>query len=138
MKLSSRTQYGIKAMIELSLKESSTSLQSLTNTQHISLSYLEQIFAALRKNGLVKSVRGPGGGYLLAKPAEQITIKEIVTAIDNGEAKSESAQSLDDSARDMWSNLNSRLEEYLGHITLAELMSTNDYNPSSDKSTAAA
>lgn len=122
MKLSSRTQYGIKAMIELSTKERSTSLQSLTNTQHISLSYLEQIFAALRKNGLVKSVRGPGGGYLLAKNPEQITIAEIVNAIDTGEAKSESAKTLEDQARVMWSNLNNRLEDYLSGITLAELM----------------
>ena len=75
MKLSSRTQYAIKAMLELANSpKHSISLNSLSTTQNISLSYLEQIFAALRKNQLVKSVRGPGGGYLIAKPMEAIVI----------------------------------------------------------------
>ncbi|MEJ2360224.1 MAG: Rrf2 family transcriptional regulator [Gammaproteobacteria bacterium] len=83
MTISSRAHYAIKAMLNLAFQmPNPVSLTSLAKKLDISLSYLEQIFALLRKNNLVKGVRGPGGGYVLGKPTEVITIADIVSAID--------------------------------------------------------
>ena len=85
MKVSSRSQYAAKAMLELSMNpEKPLTLSSLAQSQGISISYLEQIFALLRKEHLVKSTRGPGGGYSLGKPLEEISIGDIVQAINKG------------------------------------------------------
>jgi len=110
MKLSSRTQYAIKAMLELANSpKHSISLNSLSTTQNISLSYLEQIFAALRKNQLVKSVRGPGGGYLIAKPMEAITIADIVIAIDPMLSRCAEFQSESNVSKSMWNSLSHKI-----------------------------
>ena len=122
MKLSSRTQYAIKAMLELANSpKSSISLNSLSTTQNISLSYLEQIFAALRKNQLVNSVRGPGGGYLIAKPLEAITIADIVIAIDPPLSKCAEYQADSNISKAMWNSLSNKIYSYLDGITLSQL-----------------
>lgn len=127
MKLSSRTQYAIKAILELANSpKSSISLNSLSTTQNISLSYLEQIFAALRKNQLVNSVRGPGGGYLIAKPLEAITIADIVIAIDPQLTKCAEYQSDDNVSKAMWNSLSNKIYGYLDGITLAQLQEEQD------------
>jgi len=127
MKLSSRTQYAIKAMLELANSpKSSISLNSLSTTQNISLSYLEQIFAALRKNQLVNSVRGPGGGYLIAKPLEAITIADIVIAIDPPLAKCAEYQADNNVSKAMWNSLSTKIYGYLDGITLAQLQEEQD------------
>jgi len=83
MKLSSRSDYATKAMLELStMPDKPVNLAYLAQVEDISISYLEQIFSLLRKHELVKSVRGPGGGYILSKPMSKITIGDIVKAID--------------------------------------------------------
>lgn len=127
MKLSSRTQYAIKAMLELANSpKSSISLNSLSSTQNISLSYLEQIFAALRKNQLVNSVRGPGGGYLIAKPLEAITIADIVIAIDPQLIKCAEFQADSNISKSMWNSLSNKIYSYLDEITLAQLQEEQD------------
>lgn len=127
MKLSSRTQYAIKAMLELANSpKSSISLNSLSTTQNISLSYLEQIFAALRKNQLVNSVRGPGGGYLIAKPLEAITIADIVIAIDPQLSKCAEFQADSNMSKSMWNSLSNKIYSYLDGITLAQLQEEQD------------
>ena len=127
MKLSSRTQYAIKAMLELANSpKSSISLNSLSTTQNISLSYLEQIFAALRKNQLVNSVRGPGGGYLIAKPLEAITIADIVVAIDPQLSNCAEYQADSNMSKAMWNSLSNKIFGYLDGITLAQLQEEQD------------
>lgn len=127
MKLSSRTQYAIKAMLELANSpKSSISLNSLSTTQNISLSYLEQIFAALRKNQLVKSVRGPGGGYLIAKPLETITVSDIVVAIDPQLGRCSDFLADSNISKSMWNSLSHKIYGFLDSITLAQLLEEQD------------
>ena len=86
MKLSTKGRYAVMAMVDLANSTSDrgkpVSLSDIANRQAISLSYLEQLLGKLRRNGLVKSVRGPGGGYLLSRSYEDIRISDIVTAAD--------------------------------------------------------
>ena len=84
MQLTTKGRYAVTAMLDLASKESSKpeTLDMISQRQNISLSYLEQLFAKLRKASLVKSVRGPGGGYLLNISPEEITLTEIIEAVD--------------------------------------------------------
>lgn len=84
MKPTTKAELALNGLVELARMRPSKplALSQLAEKQAISLSYLEQVFAALRRNGLVLSVRGPGGGYLLAKPAEKITAGDIISAVD--------------------------------------------------------
>ena len=84
MRLSTKGRYAVMAMVDLasSSKGGPIALADIAERQEISLSYLEQLFARLRKGGLVKSVRGPGGGYLLAHPADEMRISDIILAVD--------------------------------------------------------
>ena len=84
MKLSTKGRYAVMAMVDLACQSngSPVALADIADRQEISLSYLEQLFGKLRKGGLVKSVRGPGGGYLLARPAEQTRVSDIIIAVD--------------------------------------------------------
>jgi Rrf2 family iron-sulfur cluster assembly transcriptional regulator len=123
MTISSRAHYAIKAMLNLAFQmPNPVSLTSLAKKLDISLSYLEQIFALLRKNDLVKGVRGPGGGYVLGKPTEVITVSDIVSAIDvnrktaadfNGEPQSATLLA--------WGVLENKVQNHLDGITLAAL-----------------
>ncbi len=84
MKLSTKGRYAVMAMVDLASHSqgSPVALADIAERQEISLSYLEQLFGKLRKGGLVKSVRGPGGGYLLARPVVQMRISDIILAVD--------------------------------------------------------
>jgi len=84
VKLSTKGRYAVMAMVDLASHSqgSPVALADIAERQEISLSYLEQLFGKLRKGGLVKSVRGPGGGYLLARPAVQLRISDIILAVD--------------------------------------------------------
>ena len=84
MKLSTKGRYAMVALADLALQEEGTllSLTDLSKRQNISLPYLEQLFVKLRRAGLVESVRGPGGGYRLAKPCAEIRVADILTAVD--------------------------------------------------------
>lgn len=84
MKLSTKGRYAVTAMMDIALHEKvgPVTLADISQCQGISLSYLEQLFSKLRKNGLVKGVRGPGGGYRLAKPASDISVADIIDSVD--------------------------------------------------------
>jgi len=82
MRLSTKGRYSVTAMLDLAIHDRAgpVTLADISQCQGISLSYLEQLFAKLRSDGLVKGVRGPGGGYRLAKPASEISIASIISA----------------------------------------------------------
>jgi Rrf2 family iron-sulfur cluster assembly transcriptional regulator len=84
MKLSTKGRYAVTAMMDIALHEKvgPVTLADISQCQGISLSYLEQLFSKLRKNGLVKGVRGPGGGYRLARDASEISVADIIDSVD--------------------------------------------------------
>ena len=124
MKLSTKGRHAITAMMELALRHDKgpVTLADISVEQSISVSYLEQLFARLRNHGLVTGMRGPGGGYCLRRPATDITIAEILSAVDDamparreripGEEWPQSVV--------MWNQLSSRIYDYLNGLTLAE------------------
>ncbi len=123
MTISSRAHYAIKAMLNLAFQmPNPVSLTSLAKKLDISLSYLEQIFALLRKNDLVKGVRGPGGGYVLGKPTEVITVSDIVSAIDINRKTAADFKGEPQSATLLaWGVLENKVQNHLDGITLAAL-----------------
>ena len=123
MTISSRAHYAIKAMLNLAFQmPNPVSLPSLAKKLDISLSYLEQIFALLRKNNLVKGVRGPGGGYVLGKPSEVISIAEIVSAIDvNRKTAADFHGQPQSATMYAWGVLESKVSSHLDGITLAAI-----------------
>jgi len=132
MKLSTKARYAITAMMELALNENKkpTTLAEISEYQKISLSYLEQLFAKLRSKGLVRGVRGPGGGYHLAVPAANLSIAKIVAAINDEKSKHDQieieAGSEQEVLESMWDNLSHKLYDFLEGITLQEMV--DDYN----------
>lgn len=134
MRLTSKGRYAVTAMLDVALHSDQrpVSLSEISSRQDISLSYLEQLFARLRRNGLVKSVRGPGGGYILAKDRKDITISQIVHAVDENVAatKCHGTTGCQGGARclthTLWDELSQRIDNFLSKITLQELMSNKD------------
>lgn len=129
MRLSTRGRFAITAMIDLALREGGqpTPLIELAQRHGISLSYLEQVFAKLRQNGLVQSTRGPGGGYTLGFRGDDITVADIIVAIEeddvlalgNGHAgQSDLAQ---DMTRSLWASLHTAVMAHMQTITLKTL-----------------
>ena len=126
MKLSSRAHYAIKTVLELSTHmDEPVTLAHLAQAQNISISYLEQIFALLRKQQIVKSTRGPGGGYMLNKPLNEISIASIVKAVDKATVKESAADQefLSSDTHTLWLRLLELIGGYLDSISLAELHS---------------
>jgi len=85
MRLTSKGRYGVSGMVDLNIhggEETPVTLASISERQFISLSYLEQLFRALRMGGLVRSIRGPGGGYLLTRPASEISVADVIRAVN--------------------------------------------------------
>lgn len=128
MKPTTKSEMAIRGMFELALGTPSkpVALAKLAEKQSVSLSYLEQVFAALRKQGLVLSVRGPGGGYLLARPADQISTGEIIQAVDGGFDQegqvSPEASRVDLKLNDFWRSAQYNLIAMLGGISLRDVM----------------
>ncbi len=131
MKLSTKGRYAVTAMLELALHENErpVTLAEISQCQGISLSYLEQLFAKLRRRGLVEGVRGPGGGYRLARPAAEITVAEIITAVDEkmdatrcgGEENCHEGERC--LTHELWTELSRQIYEFLDGITLAGFLS---------------
>ena len=124
MKLSSRAHYAIKTVLELSTHTNEpVTLAHLAQAQNISISYLEQIFALLRKCDIVKSTRGPGGGYMLNKPLTEISIASIVKAVDKATVKETSMEPEfnNTDSHTLWLRLLELIGGYLDGISLAEL-----------------
>jgi Rrf2 family iron-sulfur cluster assembly transcriptional regulator len=123
MRLSRKARFGITAMIRLGLREGrgTKTLSDLSMDQGISLSYLEQLFAQLRRSGLVVGVRGPGGGYRLARPADEIPLSEIITAVDD-QAYKQDAVNGDKPTDLMWREVSRQLYGFLGELTLGDVL----------------
>ncbi|HHJ15948.1 MAG TPA: Rrf2 family transcriptional regulator [Gammaproteobacteria bacterium] len=129
MKLSTKGRHAITAMMELALRHSKgpVTLADISVEQSISVSYLEQLFARLRNHGLVTGMRGPGGGYCLRRPATEITIAEILSAVDDAmPARRERIPGEEwPQSVIMWNQLSSRIYDYLNGLTLAEAVNQN-------------
>ena len=135
MKLSTKGRHAITAMMELALhqKKGPVTLADISTQQSISISYLEQLFARLRQHELVVGMRGPGGGYNLARPANSITIAQVLHAVDdlvklnvNPLTEREIPGSLM-----LWRQLSNQVYDYLDGITLADAVESRVENPQS-------
>lgn len=132
MKLSTKGRYAVMAMADLARRSVNqpVTLADIASRQSISLSYLEQLFARLRKAGLVESVRGPGGGYTPARAAEDIRVFDIMAAVDESlditRCEHEAKGCLDDGRRcithDLWDELSRHIYLFLGSITLEDVI----------------
>lgn len=131
MRLTTKGRFAVTAMIDLALREHAgpVALAGISGRQSISLSYLEQLFGKLRRNALVESVRGPGGGYMLGRPSAQISVAEIIHAVDETVDATQCGgkeNCLDDGrclTHDLWARLNTRMAEYLEGVSLDDLVS---------------
>ena len=130
MRLTTKGRFAVTAMIDVALHSTDgpVTLAGVAQRQRISLSYLEQLFGKLRRRGLVESVRGPGGGYTLARESAGISVAEIILAVDEPiDATSCGGEEncLDDRrcmTHDLWAGLNNHIHSYLSDISLAELI----------------
>lgn len=130
MRLTTKGRYAVTAMLDLAFHSQikPVTLTEIAARQTISLSYLEQLFARLRRAGMVKGVRGPGGGYTLCGEAGEINIADIIAAVDEqvdatkcgGEANCQKHQAC--LTHDLWVGLSDQIREYLKSITLGELI----------------
>lgn len=133
IKLTSRGRHAVMAMVELARHNGNgpLPLSQISKKGNISLSYLEQLFTGLRRRGLVKSHRGPGGGYLLGRPAKDIFIADIMEAAeDNISARRLQSQDNDDAAgnqetNQLWSNIGQVLHVYLRCVSLEDIAACN-------------
>lgn len=133
MRLSTKGRYAVMAMVDLAAhsKGAPVALADIAERQEISLSYLEQLFAKLRKGGLVKSVRGPGGGYLLAHTADATRISDIILAVDEPIRTTRCANGTPQGCRtnrsrclthDLWEELSNQIHMYLSSVTIADVV----------------
>ena len=134
MKLTSKGRYAVTAVLDIALnaEKGPVSLADISERQHISLSYLEQLFAKLRRDGLVKSVRGPGGGYQLGLPSDQISVGMIISAVNENIhvtkclGRGNRQNGVECLTHTLWEDLSNRIESFLNEITLAELVSKRE------------
>ena len=130
MRLTTKGRFAVTAMLDLALRDGNgpVTLGGISRRQSISLSYLEQLFGKLRRHNLVDSVRGPGGGYTLAKPAEQMSVAEIIRAVDEpldatqcgGNENCKEAQRC--MTHELWTTLNEKMYDYLNSVRLSDLV----------------
>lgn len=135
MKLTSKGRYAVTAMLDVALNSKENQpvpLAEVSERQGISLSYLEQLFSRLRKNELVSSVRGPGGGYLIGKSLDDISIAMIISAVNESvdatrcQGDSNCHGGVRCLTHVLWNDLSTRISNFLHEITLAELVSNKD------------
>jgi Rrf2 family transcriptional regulator, iron-sulfur cluster assembly transcription factor len=130
MRLTTKGRFAVTAMIDLGMQHGSgpVTLAEISQRQKISLSYLEQLFAKLRRRALVDSVRGPGGGYCLAKDMAEVSVADIILAVDEPIDATQCGgkeNCLDDHkciTHDLWAKLNEHILDYLGAVTLKQLV----------------
>jgi len=130
MKLTTKGRYAVTAMLDLALHDMKgpINLADIARRQEISLAYLEQLFAKLRRNSLVESARGPGGGYRLKRPADEISVRDVINAVDEPVDATrcgglENCQGeLRCLTHDLWEELNTQISGFLNRVTLGELI----------------
>jgi Rrf2 family transcriptional regulator, iron-sulfur cluster assembly transcription factor len=141
MRLTSKGRYAVTAMLDVALhsQDSPVPLADISERQGISLSYLEQLFAKLRKAGLVASVRGPGGGYRLGNDAFSISVGHVIDAVDESvdatkcSGKGDCQSGVRCLTHTLWCDLSSRISDFLNNITLGQLMNDNEVLEVSDR-----
>lgn len=131
MRLSTKAQYAVRAMVTLALLNDTgkpVSMKRIASREDLSLSYLEQLFVMLRRSEIVKSIRGPGGGYVLARPAECIRVDEIIDSVEETlvpvscmEENGECGCFEKCVTRTVWQGLGEKIRHFLASITLEEL-----------------
>jgi Rrf2 family iron-sulfur cluster assembly transcriptional regulator len=130
MRLTTKGRFAVTAMVDLATRGGTApvTLAGISERQKISLSYLEQLFGRLRRHNIVESVRGPGGGYYLARPGAQISIADIIRAVDepldatNCEGKGDCQDGKPCSTHALWYGLNEVLHTYLSTVNLQQLV----------------
>ena len=135
MRLTTKGRFAVTAMIDLAMRQhhGPVTLAGISQRQEISLSYLEQLFGKPRRHEIVESVRGPGGGYNLARRSEDITVADIIIAVDepldatqcggkencHGEREASGARCM---THDLWATLNAKMVDYLDSVSLKDLV----------------
>jgi Rrf2 family iron-sulfur cluster assembly transcriptional regulator len=134
MRMTTKGRFAVTAMMDLAMQQhcGPVSLAGISQRQNISLSYLEQLFAKLRKHELVDSVRGPGGGYQITKPLSDVSVADVILAVDEpldatqcGGKENCTAQG-QCMTHDLWSSLNDKMLDYLSSVTLFSLVEKNN------------
>ena len=136
MRLTTKGRYAVTAVLDLALHEDKgpVSLAAISERQQISLSYLEQLFAKLRRNDIVTSTRGPGGGYMLKNNVDEISVSDIILAVDESCKVVDCADSdgchgdYQCLTHDLWQELSNEIRSFLDGITLSEIMSQGTVN----------
>ncbi|HLL11454.1 MAG TPA: Rrf2 family transcriptional regulator [Rubrivivax sp.] len=125
MRISTKGRFAVNALIDLALRQAGSdkgpvALATISARQQVSLSYLEQLFSRLRRDGIVESTRGPGGGYTLKRSTEQITVADVVQSVED---PADTAQiAADGLSQALWQRLNVKLSEHMAAITLQSLV----------------
>ena len=133
MRLSTKGRYAVMAMVDLATESHGTPvvLADVADRQEVSLSYLEQLFGKLRRSGLVKSVRGPGGGYLLSRTCDEVRIADIIMAVDEPIKVTRCKHGSPEGCRsnksrclthDLWEGLGDQIQSYLSSVSLADIV----------------
>ncbi|OGA58611.1 MAG: Fe-S cluster assembly transcriptional regulator IscR [Betaproteobacteria bacterium RIFCSPLOWO2_12_FULL_65_14] len=130
MELTTKGRFAVTAMLDLAMQHSSdpVTLAEISRRQNISQSYLEQLFSKMRRRALVNSVRGPGGGYNLARATHQISVADIIVAVDEpiDSTQCGGKENCNDEKKcithDLWARLNEHIFDYLGAVTLKQLV----------------
>jgi Rrf2 family iron-sulfur cluster assembly transcriptional regulator len=130
MRLTTKGRFAVTAMIDLAQRQANgpVTLAGISERQKISLSYLEQLFGKLRRHKIVASVRGPGGGYRLARGMNEVSVADIIAAVDEplDATNCGGRENCQDEQRcmthDLWTNLNKRMHEYLASVSLLDLV----------------
>jgi Rrf2 family cysteine metabolism transcriptional repressor len=128
LKISTKGRYGLTIMMELANRagEGPTSLKSIAEKHQLSEHYLEQLVAPLRNAGLVKSIRGAYGGYILSKSAEQVTAGEVIRVLEGPISPVDFTEEDDPAKRDLWIRIRDSIADVLDSTTLANLISFED------------
>ena len=134
MRLTTKGRFAVTAMIDVAMHngDGPVTLAGVAERQKISLSYLEQLFGKLRRAGLVDSVRGPGGGYNLARAPEGVSVADIITAVDEPIDATQCGgkeNCLDDKrcmTHELWANLNAHIFSFLSSVSLEQLVRQQD------------
>lgn len=140
MRLTTKGRYAVTAMLDLAINRENgpITLSDISKRQGISLSYLEQLFSKLRRNGLVDSARGPGGGYRLSRDAGEITVVEVIEAVDENISADhcKGMKNCRDGqgclSHELWTELSCQIREFLSNITLAQVIKKHAENSNNE------
>lgn len=136
MKLTTKSKFAITALVDIALYSANNpiTLQLISERQGISLSYLEQLFAKLRKHGMVKSYKGPGGGYILNFKASEISLTDIMKAV-NEEMDARTCKGRENCLNNgkclthhLWDDITNHMYKYLSNIKLSDVIENNKQN----------